>query len=66
MKAVLRGTPNGMRTEDINLFKFPWDFTQDAVNLGLVGNVNLNGCDFTPSLNPRALVSAHTGICYFL
>lgn len=54
-----------MRTEDINRFQVVWDFTQDAVDLGLVGNVDLDGRDLAPSLNPSALVSVHTGICHF-
>jgi len=55
-----------MRTKDIDWFQLVWDFTQDVADLGLVGNVNLDGCDFTPSLNSRVLVSVRTGIRYFL
>lgn len=58
--------PNVVRTKDINRLQVLWDITQDVADLGLVGNVDLDGCDFTPFLNISPLVGIYTGICYLL
>ena len=66
VKALLEGKAKTIPTKHINRLQVVWDFAQDVADLSLVGDVDLYGRDFTPSLDTGALVSIHAGVCNFL